>query len=186
MKKNTIHLLVICFIILIPISTYFLITHLSDTKLSSLEKYTILDDEKIINEFSYDNKNYLITMFYDNTSTSSHVNIILKNKSERLLITTIRECDSSESNTYVLDNKIYIHCLGKPADIREYTLDDYKVTHKILEFDYKKTPNLSQNHILIDKIDKDNIYLYSHVTIDNKKQNKIKCSLETKKCEYIK
>ena len=186
MKKNSIKLIIVALILLIPISTYYLIDYLHNkSMINTLEKYTILDNEKIINEFTYDNNNYLITMYYDDTSTYSHINILLKQKSDRLLIDTIRSCDSSESNTYVLDNKIYIHCIGKMGDIKVYTLEDYKLTHNILELDYSQTPNLSQLHILIDKVDKDNIYLYSYVNADSEISNKIKCSLHTKKCEYI-
>lgn len=186
MKKTTISLIILCLVLLFPISTYFLIDHLyNNSMIDSLEKYKIHDDEKIINEFTYDNNNYLITMYYVDKQTYSNVNILLKQKSDRLLIDTISECDSSESNTYVLDNKIYIHCIGKVGDIKVYTLEDYKLTHNILELDYSKTPNLSQLHILIDKVDKDYIYLYSHVTLDSTKPAKIKCSLHSKKCEYI-
>lgn len=186
MKKTTIRLIILCLVLLFPISTYFLIDHLyNNSMINSLEKYKIKDNEKIINEFTYDNNNYLITMYYVDKQTYSNVNILLKQKSDRLLIDTIYECDSSESNTYVLDNKIYIHCIGKMGDIKVYTLENYKLTHNILELDYSKTPNLSQLHILIDKVDKDNIYLYSYVNADSEISNKVKCSLHTKKCEYI-
>lgn len=186
MKKNTIKLIILVLILLIPISSYYLVKYLNHQSLiNNLEKYTILDNEKIINEFTYNNNNYLITMYYDDTSTYSHINILLKQKSERLLIDTIKECDSSESNTYVLNNKIYIHCIGKSGNIDIYTLDKYKLTHDTLKLDYSKTPNLSQLHLLIKKVDKNNLYLYSYITIDNKKENKIKCSLKTKKCEYL-
>lgn len=186
MNKNTITLIIICLILLIPISTYFLIDYLNNqSMINTLKKYTIKDDEKIINEFTYDNKNYLITTYHVEDQTYTNVNILLKQKSDRLLIDTIRECDSSESNNYVLDNKIYIHCIGKGGDIKVYTLDNYKLTHNILDLNYSKTPNLSQLHLLIDKVDKEYIYLYSYVTLDNTKPYKIKCSLNTKKCEYI-
>ena len=114
MKKTTIRLIILCLVLLFPISTYFLIDHLyNNSMINSLEKYKIKDNEKIINEFTYDNNNYLITMYYVDKQTYSNVNILLKQKSDRLLIDTISECDSSESNTYVLDNKIYIVTLAK-------------------------------------------------------------------------
>ena len=79
MKKTTIRLIILCLVLLFPISTYFLIDHLyNNSMINSLEKYKIRDDERIINEFTYDNNNYLITMYYEEKQTYSNVNILLK------------------------------------------------------------------------------------------------------------
>lgn len=152
-------------------------------KLSKLEKYNLLENESIKNEFKIENKKYILTTYYKNDSSYAYNNLLLKNKNDYYLLESMNKCDMSY---YIKNNEIYIHCIGKKGDILKYTINDYKLEKDIMEFDYKDAPNISQIHITIDGADDDYIYLKSAVKINDsiKDGEFVKCSLSSKKCEY--
>ena len=180
MKKKILILLVILIVLL----TYVILKiFVLKYELSKLEKYKMKSNEIIKEEFSYKDRNYLLTNYYKSDSSYAYNNILFSNKDKYYLLETIDKCDAS---TYIKDNNIYIHCIGKSGDILKYTINKYEVTKQVLDFDYKQVNNISRIHITIDKLDDDYIYLRSVVKIDDSKNTKdtIKCSLETRKCEY--
>ena len=179
MKKKVIVLLVLMLILIFVGIKIFI----SKYELSKLDSYELLSDETIIEEFSYKNRNYLLTSYHKNDSSYAYNNILFENKNKYYLLENIDKCDAS---TYIKDNNIYIHCIGKSGDILKYTINKYNVNKDILSFDYKLVNNISRIHITIDKVDDDYIYLRSVVKIDESKNTKeiIKCSLDTKICEY--
>lgn len=157
------------------------------SSISNLEKYTFSSNEKIVKSFKYNKYNYLLTMYYDDTSSWSHLNLLLLDNEEYYLLKNIQKCDSSVEgrNLYLKDNEIYIHCIGKMGDIDKYTLDKINVKKETFNFNYDDTPNISQLHINIDKVDDNYIYLYSF-KVDSliKEGEKVKCSLKNNICEY--
>lgn len=152
-------------------------------KLSKLEKYNLLENESIKNEFKIENKKYILTTYYKNDSSYAYNNLLLKNRNDYYLLESINKCDMSY---YIKNNEIYVHCIGKKGNILKYTIDDYKLEKDIMELDYKDAPNISQIHITIDGADNDYIYLRSNVKNNDsiKEGEFVKCSLSTKKCEY--
>ena len=157
------------------------------SSISNLEKYTFSSNEKIVKSFKYNKYNYLLTMYYDDTSSWSHLNLLLLDNEEYYLLKNIQKCDSSVEgrNLYLKDNEIYIHCIGKMGDIDKYTLDKINVKKETFNFNYDDTPNISQLHINIDKVDDKYIYLYSF-KVDSliKEGENVKCSLKNNTCEY--
>ena len=157
------------------------------SSISNLEKYTFSSNEKIVKSFKYNKYNYLLTMYYDDTSSWSHLNLLLLDNEEYYLLKNIQKCDSSVEgrNLYLKDNEIYVHCIGKKGDIDKYTLDKINVKKETFNFNYDDTPNISQLHINIDKVDDNYIYLYSF-KVDSliKEGEKVKCSLKNNTCEY--
>lgn len=157
------------------------------SSISNLEKYTFSSNEKIVKSFKYNKYNYLLTMYYDDTSSWSHLNLLLLDNEEHYLLKNIQKCDSSVEgrNLYLKDNEIYIHCIGKMGDIDKYILDKINVKKETFNFNYDDTPNISQLHINIDKVDDNYIYLYSF-KVDSliKEGEKVKCSLKNNTCEY--
>lgn len=133
MKKNFLIISIIILISLFSFTTYQLIK-LFDYKssLSNLEKYTFFNDEKIIKKLEYNNKNYIISRYYDNISSWSHLNILLKNKDNYYILKNIKNCDTVDdgSNLYIKDNVIYIHCIGKEETIDKYSINDLDVEKK--------------------------------------------------------
>lgn len=156
----------------------------------SLDKYELVKDEKVIKEFKFKSFNYAVTKYYAENSSWSNLNILLKDKDEYRLLTSIERCDSLDSgkNLYVKDNNIYIHCIGKTGDILKYKLNGASVSNETLFMNYSETPNISLIHLTIDKVDDDYIYLESSVkeNEEEKTSEKVRCSLSTKKCVYAK
>lgn len=191
MKKNFLIISIIILISLFSFTTYQLIK-LFDYKssLSNLEKYTFFNDEKIIKKLEYNNKNYIISRYYDNISSWSHLNILLKNKDNYYILKNIKNCDTVDdgSNLYIKDNVIYIHCIGKEETIEKYSINDLDVEKENINFNFENTPNISRLHILIDNVDDNYIYLSSPFKVDNNIVDKpnVKCSFKDKKCNYIK
>ena len=189
MKKFLCVLLLIFLIVLFSFGIYKFIEFLDyNSSISNLEKYEFISNEKIIKIFSYNNKNYVITMYYDNTSSWSHINLLLKDKENYYILEKIKKCDTYEeaNNLYIKNNEVYIHCIGKEGNIDKYIIDSFKVTKEILEFNYKNTPNISRVHIEIDGIDDEYIYLSSPFKVDNTISDdpQVKCSLKNRKCSY--
>jgi len=179
MKKKIVRFL-ICILLFVLIGYIVVIANNSNLK---RRKYTLLPDEEIQNEIIYKNYKYIITKYYDNTTSYSHHNILLKNNNKYYILETLNSCDM---NSYIKNNEIYIHCIGKYGDIIKYTLNNKNIKKEILKFSYKNTPNISQLHIIIDKVDDEYIYLSSTVKInDNIAEGEtVKCSLKNKICLY--
>lgn len=190
MKKKYILFLIV---IIIPVFCFFVYYSISfldyKSSLSRLEEYVFLDNEKTIMNFQYKNKDYVVSRYYDDSSSWSHFNILLKDNKKYYLLKNIKKCDISDdlSNLYLDENKIYIHCIGKEGNVDKYTINDFVILEEKLIFDFKNTPNISQLHIGIDYVDNGYIYLSSPFKVDNRISSnpKVKCSLENKKCSYI-
>ena len=182
MNKKTIIILII---ILILISFILLKTVYLDDKLSNFERYNLLLDETITSKFKIKNKKYLLTTYHNSESTYAYNNLLLQNKGNYYLLEKIDKCDISY---FINDNNLYIHCIGKKGDILKYTINLSSIKKDVLEFNYKNTPNISQIHITIDKVDDEYIYLKSAVKKDDliKDGEYVKCSLLNRICEYDK
>ena len=179
MKKKIVRFLV-CILLFILIGYTVVILNNSNLK---KEKYTLLPNEEIENEIIYKNYKYVITKYYDNTTSYSHHNILLNNNNYYYILESLNSCDMY---SYIKNNEIYIHCIGKYGDIIKYTLNKKNIKKEILKFNYENTPNISQLHIIIDNIDDEYIYLSSVVKINDNidEGENVKCSLQTKICIY--
>lgn len=187
-KKIIITISVMLLIILFCIGSYKLIEFLDfKSSISNLEKHTLLSNEKIVKKFEYNGNDYAISMYHDDSSSWSHLNLFLKYNKEYYVLKNIKKCDTVEdaNNLYILNNEIYIHCIGKIGNISKYSINDFNVEEEVLEFNYNETPNISQLHMGIDTIDNNYIYL-SSFRLDNTIKNgeRVKCSFENKKCIY--
>ena len=186
MKKLNLFLLIL--FLVFPFLTYKVIEFLDyKSSLSNLEKYTFKENETIVKKFTYKNKNYSISKYYDNTNSWSNLNIVLKDNRNYYVLKNIIRCDTltDGSNLYIKDNIIYIHCIGKSGNIDKYLLEDMNIDKETIVFDYEKTPNLSQIHTTIDKVDNNYIYL-SSLEKNNKlkEKSRVKCLFKDKKCNY--
>lgn len=76
MKKVIFYILLsITIIVILMIGFYKLISYFEfKSKLLELEKHSLVQGERKIKEFQYNKKNYIITSYYDNTSSWSHLN----------------------------------------------------------------------------------------------------------------
>ena len=189
MKKK---ILIISLIILISLFGFIMYQFIKSlnykSSLSSLNKYIFVSNETTIKSLEYDNKNYVISRYYDDSSSWSHLNILLKNNDTYYVLENIKKCDTVDdgSNLYVKDNTIYIHCIGKKGIIDKYLINGFSVEKVTINFNFKNTPNISQLHIGIDKVDDENIYLSSPFKVDNtvKDDPSVKCSFKDKNCVY--
>lgn len=183
MKKKILITTIIIFLVFIVIKKI-------DYKytLTSLEKYEFVENESIIKKINYNNKEFVISKYYDNKSTWSNLNILLKGNNYHSL-KKIEKCDTLDdaSNLFVNNNEIYIHCIGK-VEIDKYTITNLNVTQEKIKFNFENTPNISQLHMTIDKVDNKYIYLSSPSKVDNtiKDAPKVRCSFREKKCSYVK
>jgi len=77
--------------------------------------------------------------------------------------------------------------LVKKGIIDKYLINDLNIEKETLNFNFKDTPNISQPHMGIDKVDQEFIYLSSPFKIDTaiKDDPKVKCSFKSKKCKYM-
>lgn len=116
MKKKIVRFLV-CILLFILIGYTVVILNNSNLK---KEKYTLLPNEEIENEIIYKNYKYVITKYYDNTTSFSHHNILLNNNNYYYILESLNSCDMY---SYIKNNEIYIHCIGKYGDIIKYTLN---------------------------------------------------------------
>ena len=187
-KKIIIIISIILLFILFFIGSYKLIEFLDfKSSISNLEKHIFLSNEKIVKEFEYNGNDFAISRYYDDSSSWSHLNLFLKYNKEYYVLKNIKKCDTALdiSNLYVLNNEIYIHCIGKIGNINKYLINNFSVEEKLLKFSYKETPNISQLHMGIDNIDNNYIYL-SSFRLDNTIKNgeRVKCSFQNKKCIY--
>ena len=190
MKRNILLVfLIILIILLFILGVYKTIGYLEDrSKISHLKEYTFSSNEEVVKSFDYNQYHYVLTKYYDDTSSWSHLNLLLKKKEEYYLLENIKKCDIDDkgSNLYIKDNEVYIHCIGKDGNIDKYLISNLNIEKETLIFDYESTPNISQLHIVIDKVDKENIYLSSPFKVDSTvdAEPKVKCSFEDKICRY--
>lgn len=189
MKKK---IIIISIIILIPLFSFIMYQLIKTldykNSLSGLEEYIFVDNETTIKSLGYDNKNYVISRYYDDSSSWSHLNLLLKNNDTYYVLENIKKCDTVDdgSNLYVKDNVIYIHCIGKEGIIDKYLINDFSVEKETINFNFKNTPNISQLHIGIDNVDNEYIYLSSPFKVDITitDEPKVKCSFNDRKCLY--
>ena len=191
MKKKYLIILMIILILTVSFIIYQTIEFLDyKGSLSNLEKYIPVDNEIIIKKLQYNNKNYVISKYYDISSSWSNLNLLLKNNDTYYILKNIKKCDTVDDgkNLYVKDNVIYIHCIGKEGFIDKYLINDFDVLQETINFNFQNTPNISQLHIVIDNVDDEYIYLSSPAKVDNTINDKpnVKCSLESKNCDYVK
>lgn len=71
-KKN-----IIILIILLPLFIFTIYKLIILFKFNNLEKYNFIDNEIVIKEVKYNNKNYIISRYYNNSSSWSNLNILL-------------------------------------------------------------------------------------------------------------
>ena len=165
-KKN-----IIILIILLPLFIFTIYKLIILFKFNNLEKYNFIDNEIVIKEVKYNNKNYIISRYYNNSSSWSNLNILLNSNNAYYILKNIEKCDTLDnaSNIHIKDNEIYIHCIGKENIINKYTINNLKI-------------NAYGN------IDNEYIYLSSPFKVDNtiKDEPKVKCSFKDKECNYIK
>lgn len=189
MKKEIIIVPILAIIICIAILSYKAIdTLFFNSQLSNIGEYTFKQDEKTIIEFSHNKKNYIITSYFEEGNTYNDLNIIIKNKEKKYLLKNIPKCQTDldrHRNIYIKDNSIYVHCIGLEGNIQKYTIEDnVRVSEDILKLKYDKVPNISEIHVVIDKVDDTNIYVSSLPLNMSSKNPKAKCSLEKFNCEY--
>ena len=184
-KKN-----IIILIILLPLFIFTIYKLIILFKFNNLENYNFIDNEIVIKEINYNNKNYIISRYYNNSSSWSNLNILLNSNNTYYILKNIEKCDTLDngSNIYIKDNEIYIHCIGKEDIINKYTINNLKVNDETIKFNFKNTPNISKLHMIIDNVDSEYIYLSSSFKVDNtiKDEPKVKCSFKDKECNYIK
>lgn len=182
-------LLVISFAFLFILGIYKMIEFINfKNSISNLENHIFIHSEKIVKEFEYNNNYYVISRYYDDSSSWRHLNLLLKYNENYYVLKNINNCDTVEdgSNIFILNNEIYIHCIGKLGDIYKYSINDFNIDEEIMKFNYDNTPNISQLHINIDNVDNDYIYLSSPFKVDNtiKDSPRVKCSLKDRECIY--
>lgn len=173
-------------IIGLTISIFFLATHklpnyvYYKSLLADLNTYNLLKNEKVIKTFKYQDKDYFITRYYDNSSTWSNLNILLKDKNNYYMLKNIPKCDTPDNtnNIYFKDNILYIHCIGKET-IDKYTIKNLSITKGSYKFNFTDTPDINRLSMQINNIDQDYIYLANN-------DQQIKCSFQNKRCTYIK
>ena len=188
-NKFLIAFLTITIIGLTFLGTYQLTKYLDfKISISHLEKYQLSKNEEIIKTFQYENHSFIISRYYDDTSSWSHLNLLLKIKNNYYLIKNIKKCDTvtPTNNIYIKNNEIYMHCIGKNGDIDKYIIEDFSIKKETIKLKYNDTPNISQYHMNIDKVDDNFIYLSSPIKLDNTiiDEPKVKCSFKDRKCSY--
>ncbi len=191
MKKKGILIFVV--VILIPLfifATYKFIEYMDyRSLLSNLERYTFIENEKIVKFFENEDQSYVISRYYDNSSSWSNLNLLLKDKNDYYILESIKKCDTADdgSNLYIKDNELYIHCIGKEGIIDKYLINDLNIEKETINFNFNNTPNISQLHMSIDNVDTEYIYLSSPFKVDNTitDEPKVKCSFRDRKCNYI-
>lgn len=173
----------IIFIIILSVLLIFCVYKIINYQdLSNLDKYNLNNDEEIYKEFSYKKYDYVITNYQDNASSYYNHHILLKSKNNYYLLDTLNKCDISD---YLNVNEYYIHCIGKNNFIK-YIFNGTSIKKENLKLNFKDIPNISVIHITITRVDNDYIYLSSNIKMDEsiKNGNKVKCNLDTRKCEY--
>ena len=162
----------------------FIETFDNKASIKTLDKYKLSDNEKIQDSFIINNREYIITTYKEENKEYSQHNILLKYEDQYYSLEEISECNM---NSYLKDNALYVHCIGKKGNVTKYTFIDINVEKTELDLNYINTPNISQEQIKIDLVGKDNIYLSSvKVKDDVAEGERVKCSLENNSCSYLK
>ena len=155
------------------------------SKIERLDKYKLMEKEKEDIKIDFNGYTYVITKYTDEKSRINH-NILVSYENNYYYIDSLENCDMS---SYVKENQVYTHCLGGRGNILKYSFSTVVLNKDYLELNYSTTPNISEIHMTVDKVDnKNNIYLSSNVKVDDsiEEGNKIKCNIETRACKYIK
>ncbi len=188
MMKKKYFLIIISVVIVFILSVIYMVTRLSNNNLTNLEEYKmILENERLVyKQIDYKDNKYLLVGFKGNNPTYADNVILLEKNSKYYVLEEIINCDIDEETAYFKDGSFYIHCIGRKADIIKYELDGKKVKKSYIELNYKDVPNISQLHLFVNNIDDKYIYLFSYVKRDDsiEEGQKVKCSLENKKCRY--
>ncbi len=173
----------IIIVILLLVISFIIVYFVSKNEYKGLEVYSLRDKEDVVKKFNYKNRDYILTTYHNDLDTYASNNILIKDHNKYYLLGEVNKCDMSY---YLKDNNIYIHCIGKKGEILKYTINGTKLEKEIINLDYTNTPNISQIHIMIDKVDKDNIYLISNVKNKENIKNgeNVICSLKTNECYY--
>ena len=188
MMKKKYFLIIISVVIVFILSVIYMVTRLSNNNLTNLEEYKMIpENERLVyKQIDYKDNKYLLVGFKGNNPTYADNVILLEKKSKYYVLEEIINCDIDEKTAYFKDGSFYIHCIGRKADIIKYELDGKKVKKSYIELNYKDVPNISQLHLFVNNIDDKYIYLFSYVKRDDsiEEGQKVKCSLENKKCRY--
>lgn len=100
MKKR---IIMISLIILVLLFSFIIYKSINYKKyVSNLEKYVFVDNEIIIKKLEYNNKNYVISRYYDNSSSWSHLNLLLKDNDNYYILKNIKNV------IHLMMNLIYI------------------------------------------------------------------------------
>lgn len=179
--KHDLLIIPIILIIIISIFGTFKLLEILDYKssLSNLKEYNILKNEKIQETIRYDNKEYIITSYLKEGDSYTTKNILLKEKNKYYFLKEIPKCECD--NIYIKNNEIYLHCIGKKANIDKYTINEFEITEETLNLNLKDVPQISDIHIIVEKVDYNSIYIYTHIN-----EYKAKCTFKnySYKCEY--
>ncbi len=188
MMKKKYFLIIISVVIVFILSVIYMIIRLSNNNLTNLEEYKMIpENERLVyKQIDYKDNKYLLVGFKGNNPTYADNVILLEKNSKYYVLEEIINCDIDEETAYFKDGSFYIHCIGRKADIIKYELDGKKVKKSYIELNYKDVPNISQLHLFVNNIDDKYIYLFSYVKRDDsiEEGQKVKCSLENKKCMY--
>ena len=155
-------------------------------EIGKVEEYKLVKGEKIDKKFTYNKYHYVLTSFKVDGKDYKSNNFLIKYNGKYYYLDSFTDCDMS---SYVKDNFIYAHCIGYTGNIVKFKFYGTRVFNEVIEFNYDKTPNISQRHIEVDKVTDKYIYLKSNVKKDDniKEGNKVKCSFENgNKCVYVK
>ena len=125
-KKN-----IIILIILLPLFIFTIYKLIILFKFNNLEKYNFIDNEIVIKEVKYNNKNYIISRYYNNSSSWSNLNILLNSNNAYYILKNIEKCDTLDnaSNIHIKDNEIYTAYCDievKQLNLKEKVLNFYE------------------------------------------------------------
>lgn len=190
MKKFLVFIfMVVLFVVVFGAGFYLLDYIVTSEKLSNLEEHEISkdEDESIVKEFQYDNMDFVVSRYYDDTSAWSNLRIMRKVRGKYYILQDVNKCDVIEDgdNIFVKNRNIYVHCIGKEEEIGIYTVSDFSVSEKLVNYNFSKTPNISLLHMKVDDVDDKYIYLSSEkvdLTIDE--GDRVKCPLDGYVCSY--
>ena len=186
-KKIFLSIIILMFFLIIFFVIYKTISFL-DNNWMKLEEYKMIPENERLTykEVNYKNNKYILVGYHGDNPTYADNLILLEKNSKYYILEEIINCDISDETAYFKDGTFYIHCIGRKANVIQYELDGINVKKSYLELNYRDVPNISQIHLFVNGIDDKYIYLYSYVKNDDKlsEGNKVKCSLDDKKCVY--
>ncbi len=188
-KKNLIIVTLLILMFLFIFGSYKLIEFLDfKSSISNLEEYNMIPENERLTykQVTHKKNKYLLVGFKGNNPTYADNVILLEKNSKYYVLEKITNCDIGNETAYFKDGSFYIHCTGRKANIIQYELDNKEVKKSYIELNYKDVPNISQLHLFVNNVDDEYIYLFSYVKNDDTiaEGQKVKCSLENKKCMY--